>query len=909
MALKDKILERAQKFIEKGALDKAVIEYRAALDLDPRDISIRLRIGDLYVKLNKKSEAIKEYSEVARANSQRGFYLKAIAVYKQVLKLDESLDIHYKLAELYAKQRLIADAVSEYSHIVSSFEKRGKTSEVMELLKKMIEIDPENVGIRLKLAELYQRLSFEKDALEEYCWIFEKLLAQGKPEKAEKIFINLYNLNPREPRVLRGLASINKQKNDTNQYLRFSKALFYIYKDDGAAESARAVCEEILTVRPDEQEAVKFLRQFAKADDYAREKEEEERRKAEELMRAEAERKAEEARRASEEAERIAKEAAERAAQEALKKTEEAPLIDFPGEPAAEQTSAPEQEIEITLEGFDELETTSAEQISGEAEGERVEAGADDAGDEYVEVNIPGLEPLEPAFRSAAEEFTITIPEDLSIAPEEETEAEGIEGAIEEIEEEAGQEESPVEAAEEPPGEEALIEIPEELKEPEQSVQAPVEPQEPLIDIELPEQAAFEEQRKEEAKEEPVEEPLIEIEMPEAAEPAPEAPAEAAFVETPETTADTAAAPAGEAVTEAEAVAEEEKEPEFEIKERPSAEPVQEAEITAPLEMAERMEVHEVVVHREGEAHEKVSFEIKETYPVAPPVFEESKKAGEVIDISEIPELAEAVGKDEVEPAVPVEEAEEDLSDAISELMEKMGAEQSAEGGVEAAAPERQFVEVEEHRPEEMLEPEKISGEELKAEKKDEYVDLSAELGMEEALEDLAGKWEGKESKEAFDEFKSGIGQQLSKEDSETHYNLGIAYMEMELHSEASKEFKIALKDPRLEFDCYIRLGLCSMATHDPHEAIVYYLKGLKTEGASAQERKGMMYELALAYEAAGDMEEARQIFGSIHSTDPGYREVASKVSAVKVPEAIIEAAAERPLIPLDDGMIEVELL
>src|SRR3990172_12786514 len=107
MALKDKILERAQKYIQKGNLDKAIDEYRAAADLDPRDVSIRLRIGELYIKQGKKEEAIKEYTDAARANARGGFYLKSIAVYKQVLKLDPSnLDVHSKLAELYTKQRL-----------------------------------------------------------------------------------------------------------------------------------------------------------------------------------------------------------------------------------------------------------------------------------------------------------------------------------------------------------------------------------------------------------------------------------------------------------------------------------------------------------------------------------------------------------------------------------------------------------------------------------------------------------------------------------------------------------------------------------------------------------------------------------------------------------------------------------
>jgi len=60
--------------------------------------------------------------------------------------------------------------------------------------------------------------------------------------------------------------------------------------------------------------------------------------------------------------------------------------------------------------------------------------------------------------------------------------------------------------------------------------------------------------------------------------------------------------------------------------------------------------------------------------------------------------------------------------------------------------------------------------------------------------------------------IKQGVEKQLSREDTETHYNLGIAYMEMELYDDAMREFKIAMKDPVFEFDCYNRLGLSFMA-------------------------------------------------------------------------------------------------
>ena len=261
MALKEKLIDKAQKLIQKGYYDKAIAEYRSAAEADPRDISIRLRIGDLYVKLGKKPEAVKEYTEAARANAQRGFYLKAIAVYKQVLKLEDTLEVHNKLAELYTKQRLIADAISEYSYIVAWFERRGKTSEVLDLLKKMVEVDPNNIGVRLKLAELYQRLSFDKDALAEYSFIFDRLVQQGKLDKAD---LGLYNSNPADEKIITGLAELYRLKGDTFQQTRFLKLLFEYYKGSARSDEARETAEKIIGIKPADAEAAGFLKKLKK---------------------------------------------------------------------------------------------------------------------------------------------------------------------------------------------------------------------------------------------------------------------------------------------------------------------------------------------------------------------------------------------------------------------------------------------------------------------------------------------------------------------------------------------------------------------------------------------------------------------------------------------------------------------
>lgn len=798
MALKEKLIDKAQKLIQKGYLDKAIVEYRAAADADPRDISIRLRIGDLYVKLGKKNEAIKEYTEAAKSNAQRGFYLKAIAVYKQILKLDENIEIHNKLAELYLKQRLIADAIGEYSYIVHWYENRGKANEVLELLKKMAEIDPENVGIRLKLADLYQKQSFPKDALNEYAASFEKLMLAGKLDKAEKVFLAIYNSNQSEERVLKGLAELYRLKGDNAQRLRFLKGLFNYYTGESMADEARRAAQDIISISPADAQALKFLKKDEKSGPQV-----------------------------------VTRVPSEPSEPLSMASSIEVPA-DFPEAAPSEEPIVPfpEEEIEITIEGFEE--TITPPESPKEAPPEKA----------VEEAPVIAAAPVEPhsmptqAAPAASGEVEIELedllkgdlpsletaePQAEARQPEPPAAAVDVERAVAAIEETgAGEAQSADGPVEDAGIEEALSVISAELQE--ELEQAPVagKPHWDEAPVQVPEPIIH------------VEEIMEALESVEAPEPATAAPVEAG--------------------------------------QRVEARPEEPAPVEAHDSHEEAFEVIEVAEAVEEAASRRESadvevIEIKEEPAVAAP-------SGQAVQAVEAPAEAAQEAAQEAE-----EELQEDLSSAIQELMEKM--EEPAE---EAAGP----IEA----PAEAAQASQASQE--------DYVDLSAELGMEEASKDIAGSWGGAESAETVDEFVNGIGKQLSKEDSETHYNLGIAYMEMELFSEASKEFKIALKDSRLELDCYTRLGLCAMSEGNPEEAAAYYTKGLKIAERSEDEKKALMYELALAHEAAGRDEEALALYTGIYAMDPEFREAALKVSSY---------AASRPMVPLDDGLLEIELL
>ena len=904
MALKEKLIDKAQKLIQKGYLDKAVIEYRAAADADPRDISIRLRIGDLYVKLGKKTEAVKEYTEAARANAQRGFYLKAIAVYKQVLKLEENLDTHNKLAELYLKQRLIADAVGEYSYIVHWYESRGKTAEVLELLKKMVDIDPENIGVRLKLADLYQKLSFDKDSLTEYSIIFEKLLSAGKLDKAEKVYLSLYNANPSDERVMSGLAELYRLKGDDTQRLKFLKGLFNHYSGASMTGEARRAAEDIVRINPDDPHASRFLKK-------------DEKRGGPQGAQATSE----------PEAFSIASSIEVPADGAQQKASEEEPIVSWP-----------EEEIEITIEGFEEaaaessaegtplpdapeevfekaapespspagtgasVEPPASVQETGEAAADEIEIDIDDLlrGElPRIDASAAAVEPVPsapPAEVADAQTLMSELPVEEAIEVQEIAPSEPVQVQLEETAEEEVVEEAGIEVQEIAPSEPVQVQVEEPAEEVVEEAGIEVQelaPSEPVqVQLEEPaEEAGIEDaisvisaELHEDLSVEPgTEEPQTDeapVEVPDGAEEV----IEALEAETAEPSAEVGQAPEdvpAETLPGPEPTVEIESEPEIDLEpDSPSREAIE-----APLEAFDAAGAAEAAedqaIPAEGEAIEVVDIKaepLPEDAVAAASVEASEEEAGAPLPVElQDAEPISVVSEEAVPEAAEVEEEQlkEDLSSAIQELMEKM--EEPEEAGTPQEAPVTES-----------------------AGPREDYVDLSAELGMEEALRDLAGPWGGKESAEAFDEFKDGIGNQLNKEDSETHYNLGIAYMEMELYSEASKEFRIALKDGRLELDCYTRLGLCAMAENNPEEAAAYYSKGLKATERSDDEKKALMYELALAYESSGRDDDALDLFREIFAMDPEFREVASKVSSL---------AFTRPLVPLDDGFIEVELL
>ncbi|MDF1564902.1 MAG: tetratricopeptide repeat protein [Deltaproteobacteria bacterium] len=288
---KNKVIQNAQKFIQKGQLDKAIKEYEKVLQADPSDVRSRLKIGDLQAKKGDNRGAAETYILVAESYGQQGFFLKAVAVYKQILKLDpDRVEVNLKLAELYHQLGLMSDAMAQYQSVAAYYERTGNNRASFDTLRRMLDLDPDNVASRIKLAEMYSKEGMVAEAVQEFRNAATYLKERNRIDDYIKVCERLIYHQPDDIPLTRELANIYLTKGDTkrslaklqvcfksdpqdvetlhllarafldlgqaNKTISVYKELAKIYADNGQIDEQRDAWNKVLSLAPDDPEAL-----------------------------------------------------------------------------------------------------------------------------------------------------------------------------------------------------------------------------------------------------------------------------------------------------------------------------------------------------------------------------------------------------------------------------------------------------------------------------------------------------------------------------------------------------------------------------------------------------------------------------------------------------------------------------
>ncbi len=205
---KAKVISAAEKHLAQGKIPAAIQEYRRVVAADAHDFSALNTLGDLHARVNQKQEATECFTRVAGHYRDQGFALKAIAVYKKISRLTpDTPHIAEALAQLYEQQGLHVDARAQYATLAEAHARAGNTQKALAAMRRLADLDPQNVQIRTRIAEGYLREKMNDEAADAFTETGALLLARDDAERALQVYNAAYQLRPSSHVILHGIAA------------------------------------------------------------------------------------------------------------------------------------------------------------------------------------------------------------------------------------------------------------------------------------------------------------------------------------------------------------------------------------------------------------------------------------------------------------------------------------------------------------------------------------------------------------------------------------------------------------------------------------------------------------------------------------------------------------------------------
>src|SRR5579863_6199395 len=185
---KSKALDNALKFLNQGKIPQAIAEYQHILRVDPKDQATLMTVGDLYARQGQLPQAIEYFERLAQVYLNDGFNSKAIAIYKKIAKLAPTeLAPLERLADLYVQQGVLSEARPLFLQIAEAHFKANRGPKAVDALNRLLEVEPENPRVQMRLAELYNLMGKKKEASQTYLGYAQRLFDRDDSEEAQKL--------------------------------------------------------------------------------------------------------------------------------------------------------------------------------------------------------------------------------------------------------------------------------------------------------------------------------------------------------------------------------------------------------------------------------------------------------------------------------------------------------------------------------------------------------------------------------------------------------------------------------------------------------------------------------------------------------------------------------------------------
>jgi tetratricopeptide (TPR) repeat protein len=131
---------------------------------------------------------------------------------------------------------------------------------------------------------------------------------------------------------------------------------------------------------------------------------------------------------------------------------------------------------------------------------------------------------------------------------------------------------------------------------------------------------------------------------------------------------------------------------------------------------------------------------------------------------------------------------------------------------------------------------------------------------------------------EVFGEFREEVTRDSNDQDATQHYRLALAYRDMGMVPEATRELEVAARSPRLRFEAAALLGRLCNQRGERHRAIEWLERAAEAPAPSVEEGRSLLYELADTLEGVGEGARALAVLLELRADAGEYRDVTRRI-------------------------------
>jgi tetratricopeptide (TPR) repeat protein len=162
-------MQDIQHYIDHGLLTPATEECLRVIDLAPQYLDIHQVLCEIYIRQGKIDQAITKYAILIDTYMANGRIDDAIATYRRILQLEpNNLTYRVRLINLLATNGSKEDLLRERSLAAESYLRLGYMDRALTELEQSLQESPTSVTTRLNYALALQKLGRSQQAVAEY---------------------------------------------------------------------------------------------------------------------------------------------------------------------------------------------------------------------------------------------------------------------------------------------------------------------------------------------------------------------------------------------------------------------------------------------------------------------------------------------------------------------------------------------------------------------------------------------------------------------------------------------------------------------------------------------------------------------------------------------------------------------